>query len=98
MPQVGAGRPDDAEHNDELPRIALVRDVLVVPSPGHRADPQEWLDNAAVEDAIDLGNGVFLGRLPGDNGALPDEVMDASSSRGLNYQPVRQFGQLYPFW
>src|SRR5207247_6557035 len=63
-----------------------------------RADPQEWLDNRAGEEAVDLGNGVFLERLRGDDGALPDQVMDASSSRGLNYAPVRQFGQLYSFW
>jgi len=32
---------------------ARVRDVLVIPSPGHRADEQAWLDYPAVEDAVD---------------------------------------------
>ena len=88
----------DIEHEDEFPRIVLVRDVLVVPSPGHRANEQDWLDNPSVEDAVDLGNGVFLERLRGDDSDLPDQVMDASSASGLNYRPIRQFGQLYSFW
>src|SRR5712691_5032118 len=98
MPQIGAGRPEDLEDEDEFPRIVLVRDVLVVPSPGHRANEQEWLDTPPVEDAVDLGNGVFVERLRGDDSDLPDQVMDASSARGLNFEAVRQFGQLYSFW
>jgi hypothetical protein len=98
MPQIGLSRLADIEAADDFPQIVRVRDVLVVPSPGHRANEQDWLDNPPVEDAIDLGNGVFVERLRGDDGDLPDQVMDASSARGLNFQPVRQFGQLYSFW
>lgn len=97
MAQIGAGRPADID-DDEFPEIALVRDVLVVPSPGHRANPEDWLDNPPVEDRTDLGNGVFLERLRGTDADLPDQVMDAASPRGLHYKPVRQFGQLYSFW
>jgi hypothetical protein len=98
VPQIGAGQPGDLEDEDEFPRVVLVRDVLVVPSPGHRANEQDWLDNPPVEEAVDLGNGVFVGRLRGDDSELPDQVMDASSAAGINYRPTRQFGQLYSFW
>jgi hypothetical protein len=98
VPQIGFGRREDLEDEDEFPRIALVRDVLIVPSPGHLANEQDWLDNPPVEDAVDLGDGVFIERLRGEDSDLPDQVMDASSSRGLNYRPIRQFGQLYAFW
>jgi hypothetical protein len=98
MPQVGAGRPHDFDDEEEFPRIVRVRDVLVVPSPGHRANEQDWLDNPPVEEAVDLGNGVFLERLRGDDSDLPEQVMDASSARGLNFEATRQFGQLYSFW
>jgi hypothetical protein len=97
MAHVGSGGPVDAE-DEAFPEIELVRDVLVIPSPGYRADPQDWLDNPPVEDRTDLGNGVFIERLRNENDDLPDEVMDAASPRGLHYKPVRQFGQLYSFW
>lgn len=45
MPQLGAGRQDNFDDELDLPDIARVRDVLVVPSPGHRANEQDWLDN-----------------------------------------------------
>lgn len=54
MSQIGAGRPEDLEDEEEFPRIALVRDVLVVPSPGHREKEQDWLANPPIEEAIDL--------------------------------------------
>jgi hypothetical protein len=72
--------------------------VLVVPSPGHRANDRDWLDHPPVEDAVDLGDGVFLERLRGDDSDVPDQVMDASSARGFHFEPIRQFGQLYAFW
>ncbi len=93
--QIGAGRVDSLENEEEFPRIETVRDVLVVPSPGHRANEQEWLDNEPVTEAVDLGNGVFLQRLDQE---LAEQVMDASTARGLNFEAVRQFGQLYSFW
>lgn len=96
MPQIGAGRPDELLEEEDFPRTNRVRDVLVIPSPGHRADEQEWLDNAAVEDAIDLGNGVFIERLRADD--LAEEVIHASIPRGLLFDATRSFGQLYSFW
>jgi hypothetical protein len=98
MPQIGAGRPDDLENEEEFPRIALVRDVLVVPSPGHLANDEDWLANPPIEEATDLGDGVFIERLRGDESELPEQVMDASTARGLNYEATRQFGQLYSLW
>jgi hypothetical protein len=97
MPRIGAGRPDDLD-DEAFPEIALVRDVLVIPSPGHQADPQDWLDNPPVEEAVDLGNGVFLERLRGDDADLAEQVIEASTPRGLNHDAYRQFGQLYSFW
>jgi hypothetical protein len=94
MPQLGAGR-EDFDDEVEFPDIDRVRDVLVVPSPGHRANEQDWLDNLAVEAAVDLGNGVFIERLDQE---LAEQVMDASTARGLDFEATRQFGQLYSFW
>jgi hypothetical protein len=94
MPQIGAGR-EDFDDDLEFPDVERVRDVLVVPSPGHRANEQEWLDNLAVEAAVDLGNGVFIERLDQE---LAEQVMDASTACGLNFEATRQFGQLYSFW
>jgi hypothetical protein len=96
MSHLGAG-PLPVETEDDLPRVVAVRDVLVVPSPGHQADPQEWLDYPAVEGPADLGNGVFLERLRGDED-LAEQVIHASVPRGLNFEATRQFGQLYSFW
>ena len=98
MPQIGVGRPPEGDDWDELefPRIVLVRDILVIPSPGHRADPEEWMQNRAVDGPVDLGNGVMLERLRDDD--VAEQVIHASVPRGLNHEPVRQFGQLYSFW
>ena len=95
MPEVGAGRPPDFD-DEEFPRIVRVRDVLVVPSPGHRAKPDEWLQHRAVDGPVDLGNGVILERLRDDD--VAEQVIHASVPRGLNHEPARQFGQLYSFW
>ncbi len=62
-PQIGAVGPEDVDNEDEFPRIDLVRDVLVIPSPGHRANEQEWIDDPPTDGPVDLGNGVFLQRL-----------------------------------
>jgi hypothetical protein len=88
---------DDA-NEPGLPRTATIRDVLAIASPGHRAEPEEWLAHRAVEGPIDLGNGVKLERLRGDDADLAEQVIHASVPRGLNFEPVRQFGQLYSFW
>lgn len=98
MPEIGAGRRENLEDEEQFPQVVLVRDVLVVPSPGHRANEEEWLANPPVEEAVNLGNGVVIERLRGDDGELPNQVMDSSSAAGLNYRPIRQFGQLYSFW
>ena len=90
---VGAVESDAGA--DDAPHLVRVRDVLVVPSPGHRADEQEWLDHEAVRASTDLGNGVFIEWL---EQALVEEVMDASTARGLHFTATRQFGQLYSFW
>jgi hypothetical protein len=95
MPQVNAGRPDDFDDELEFPDIERVRDILVVPSPGHRADEQDWLNNPPAEAAVDLGSGAFIERLDQE---LAEQVMDASTARGLNFAAARQFGQLYSFW
>src|SRR5207248_9466767 len=96
--EIGAERRENLKGADDFPEIVVVRDVLVVPSPGHRANERDWLDNPPVEDAVDLGNGVFVERLRGDDGDLPDQVMDASTASGQNYHATRQFGQLYSVW
>lgn len=96
MPQIGAGPPDELLDAEDFPRTIRVRDILVIPSPGHRADPQEWLDHPAVDAAVDLGNGVYLERLTGDD--VAEQVIHASIPRGLNFDATRQFGQLYSFW
>src|ERR1700704_3243116 len=98
MPQNGSGQPKDLEHKHEFPQIVSVRDVLVVRSPGQRANERACKNHPPVEGALDLGNGVFVERLRGDDSDLPDQVMDASTARGLNYYATRQFGQLYSFW
>jgi hypothetical protein len=77
------------------PQLERVCDVLVVPSPGHRADEQEWMKYEAVRAPVDLGNGVVIESL---EHAMAEEVMDASMARGLNFEATRQFGQLYSFW
>ena len=98
MPQIGAGRPPDADAWDEsqFPRMVRVRDVLVIPSPGHRANPEECMEYHEVEGPVDLGNGVMLERLRDDD--VAEQVIHASTPRGLNHEPMRQFGQLYSFW
>jgi hypothetical protein len=98
MRQIGAGRSRELEQESGLPHIASVRDVLVIPSPGHHADPQDWVDNPPVQEAVDLGNGVILERLRGDDGDLAEQVIHASIPRGQNYDALRQFGQLYSLW
>jgi hypothetical protein len=95
--QIGAERPDDIDE-EELPRIERVRDVLVVPSPGHRANAQEWLDNLPADGPVDLGNGVFVERLRGDDSELAEQVIQAAIPRRLNFDAYRSFGQLYSFW
>lgn len=75
-----------------------MRDVLVIPSPGHRANQQDWLDNPSADGPVDIGNGVFLERLRGDDSELAEQVIHASVPRGLNFDAARQFGQLYSFW
>jgi hypothetical protein len=98
VPQIRALGPEDVDNEDEFPRIDLVRDVLVIPSPGHRANEQEWIDDPPTDGPVDLGNGVFLQRLRGDNDDLAEQVIHASFPRGLNHDATRQFGQLYSFW
>ncbi len=97
MPHLGAGRPRGEDWDEpKFPEIALVRDLLVIPSPGHLADPDEWMEHRAVDGPVDLGNGVMLERLRADD--LAEQVIHASLPRGLNHEPTRQFGQLYSFW
>jgi hypothetical protein len=97
MPNIGAGRPPELEGDDPgFPEIALVRDVLAIPSPGHVADPDEWMEHRAVDGPVDLGNGVMLERLRADD--IAEQVIHASLPRGLRHEPTRQFGQLYSFW
>jgi hypothetical protein len=79
----------------ESPRVVRVRDVLVIPSPGHQAHPDEWLEYRAVDNKVDLGHGVFIERI---DEVLADQMMTAAGARHLNFEPVRQFGQLYSFW
>jgi hypothetical protein len=86
---------EDGEDVDFL-RPERVRDILVVASPGHRANEQEWMDYPALDVAVDLGNGVFLERLSADD--LAEQVIEASVARGLNFEATRQFGQMYSFW
>jgi hypothetical protein len=95
MSQIGVGRPDELEGEEDFPRIERVRDVLVVPSPGHRANEEDWMANPPVDAAVDLGNGVVIERIEHE---LAEQVLEASTPRGLNFDAIRQFGQLYSFW
>lgn len=72
----------------------LVRDVLVVPT--SEAGAAEWDDHPPVGDEpFDLGSGLTLERLDED---LAEQVMDACSQRGLNWElPTRQFRHRYAF-
>lgn len=98
---MGAGRSLDAGEwdDDEIgPTISRVRDVVVIPSPGHHANAEEWLAYRAVDGPVDLGNGITLERLRGDEADLAEQVIHAALPRGQNFEPVRQFGQMYSFW
>lgn len=98
---MGTGLPPDAGDCDDAetgPRISRVRDVVVIPSPGHHANANEWLAHHAVDGPIDLGGGVMLERLRGDEADLAEQVINAALPRGQNFEPVRQFGQMYSFW
>jgi hypothetical protein len=95
MSEIGADRPDELESQEDFPRIEFVRDVLVVPSPGHRANEDDWMANPPVDAAVDLGNGVVIERIEHE---LAEQVLEASTPRGLNFDAIRQFGQLYSFW
>jgi len=50
-----------------VPRIERVRDVLVIPSPGHHANEQDWLDNPSHRRAGALLTGV--------RSCIPDEFL-----------------------
>lgn len=79
--------------------IARVRDVIVCAT-GDEDRPldEDWREHPPVgfdrHEEIDLGESVILTSLPSDEA---DQVMDADEPRGLNYEPVRQFGQRYSF-
>lgn len=101
MPQIGASQPPDADPGDKREReeMEIVRDVLVIPSPGYLADPGEWREHRPVDGRVNLGNGVMLERLrPVDGVDIAEQVIQASVPRGLNFEPTRSFGQLYSFW
>jgi Apea-like HEPN len=98
---MGAGRSLDAggRKEDEIgPTISRVRDVVVIPSPGHDANAEDWLAYRAVDGPVDLGNGITLERLRGEEADLAEQVIHAAVPRGQNFEPVRQFGQMYSFW
>lgn len=40
----------------------------------------------------------MLERLRGDEADLAEQVIHAALPRGQNFEPVRQFGQMYSFW
>lgn len=75
--------------------IAAVRDVLVVPSPGHHVEDDDWMNSPPAAGPVRLGNGVVVERLIDDTA---DQVIAASIPAGLNFAATRQFGQLYSFW
>ena len=70
--------------------------MLVIPSPGHRADEQAWLDYPAVEDAVDLGDGVFIERLRADDLAerrlLHGDTLHGSGVFRWRVEPLPQHG------
>ena len=98
MPRIGSGLPDDLDREEGHLQLPRVRDVLVVPAPGQHADPAAWDENPPLDGPVDLGNGVHLERLRGDDIELAAQVIEASIPRGLNFDATRPFGQLYSFW
>jgi len=87
------------------PHIDRIRDIIVcaaesadpVTSDEFRAHPPVGAPRRLFPRAVpevDLGNGVRLLALPGEEA---DEIMDACTPRGANFDPVRQFSQRYSF-
>jgi hypothetical protein len=85
--------------------IARIRDIIVcaAEAPGSvttvefRAHPPvgapQSLYPSAVSE-IELGDGVKLLALPSEEA---EEIMDACTPRGMNFDPIRQFSQRYSF-
>lgn len=94
MSAIGSG-PPPTDANEHAPRWVSVRDIVVVPAPGHRADPDEWDAFPPVDAVVDLGDNLHVGRLGGD---VQEAVIAACMPRGEEYDPARQFGPLYSFW
>jgi hypothetical protein len=98
LPTSGAAAPPG---NAEVVRV---RDVLLLPTSG--ATQGDTLDFALLPqwdperggrtepEHIDLGRGLSLAKLDGDE---PKRVLNACSSRGHYFVPVKQFGEMYSF-
>jgi len=83
--------PAQLSSSNQLPRPVqepVITDVVVVPLRGNDLVPDEWLGGAAVE----LLPGLTLERFED-----AEAVIEACMSRGLHFDPARQFGELYSF-
>lgn len=101
-PRASGKLPDGAALSSGIARI---RDVIICAAEGSRSvTPEEFrahppvgapqsLYPSAVPE-VELGDGVKLLALPGEEA---DEIMDACTPRGTNFDPIRQFSQRYSF-
>lgn len=87
------------------PDIDRIRDIIVcaadasdsVTPAEFRAHPPVGAPRRLFPNAVsgvDLGDGVKLLALPSEEA---DEIMDACTPRGTNFDPIRQFSQRYSF-
>jgi hypothetical protein len=79
--------------------VVRVRDVILCATGSDDGVGDDgWRDHPPVgfdrHEEIDLGESVILTALSSDEA---EQVMDACEPRGLNFDPVRQFGQRYSF-
>ena len=58
--------------------------------------PDGWASSLPLEEDVQLSENLWLGGL--QSPVTSSQVMDACSPRGLNHNPVRQFGCRYAFF
>jgi hypothetical protein len=60
----------------------------------HTTSPRIDPTNKPVKERFDLSNDLYIDRLPRE---LSDKIFPACIPAGYNFEPIRQFGQLYSF-
>ncbi len=69
-------------------------DVILFPNSGLAGRPFDEILGTRFNLPVSLGRDVRLERLQAD---LAEQIMDACEPRGHNFEPRRQYGQLYSF-